>query len=218
VTTTTEPEPEPTTTTTTSETTTTTTTLPQSTTTETTKETFVQDTVIDVEPTLPSPSDNNFEPLDAIVEPVFVIEVDDLGVIDKEMFDDIIETISQATPDKVVTIIDAILETKVSQEQAIELITSVEVLAAVTEQQAEQIFDEIAPEELSEAQAETITEAVQQAPNKVKKAFEKVINIFGSQFESYRALGSTIPVSQRRSLIAIGSLFTMMPPPVRIKP
>jgi hypothetical protein len=91
------------------------------------------------------------------------------------------------------------------------------VLAAVTEEQAEQIFEEIAPEELSEAQAEAITEAVQQAPTKVKKAFEKVINIFGSQFENYVPTGSNIPVSQRRSLVAIGGLLTMLPPPVRIK-
>ena len=233
---TTEPEPEPTTTTTTSETTTTTTSLPESTTTETTEETFVQTTVAEPEPesstttepsdstlanetetTLPLPPDDDSEASNAIVEPVFEIETEESGEISDKVFDQILEAISEATPEKVVAIVEAILETKVSQEQAIELVTSPEVLAAVTEQQAEQIFEQIAPEELSEAQAEAITEAVQNAPNKVKKAFENIINIFGSQFESYRALGSNIPVSQRRSLIAIGSLFTMMPPPVRIK-
>jgi hypothetical protein len=134
------------------------------------------------------------------------------------VFEQILDEIAEATPEKVVAIVEAILETKVSQEQAIELVTSVEVLAAVTEQQAEQIFEEIAPEELSVAQAEAISEAVQSAPTKVKKAFEKVIDIFGSQFESYVATGSNIPVSQRRSLVAIGGLLTMLPmPTTRIK-
>ena len=228
------PEPESTTTETIEETTTTTTSLPDNTAPQTTEETYVETTLSEpassttAEPSdstvpnetelpLPLPPDDDSEALEAIVEPVFEVETEESGEISEEVFEQILDEIAEATPEKVVAIVEAILETKVSQEQAIELVTSVEVLAAVTEQQAEQIFDEIAPEELSVAEAEAITEAVQNAPSKVKKAFEKVINIFGSQFESYRALGSNIPVSQRRSLIAIGSLFTMMPPPVKVK-
>lgn len=94
-----------------------------------------------------------------------------------------------------------------------------QVLETVSEQQAETIFEQIVPEQLTDEQAEQIVEALSEAPSRVKKAFEKVLDIFGSQFENYVALGSNIPVSQRRSLVAIGGLLTMMPsPPVRKKP
>jgi len=58
-----------------------------------------------------------------------------------------------------------------------------------------------------------MSEVLSEAPTKVKEAFQKVIDIFGSQFESYVPTGSSIPVSQRRSLVAIGGLLTMLPMP-----
>jgi hypothetical protein len=38
-----------------------------------------------------------------------------------------------------------------------------------------------------------------------------VIDIFGSQFENYVPTGSNIPVSQRRTLVAVGATLTMLP-------
>jgi len=118
----------------------------------------------------------------------------------------------------VVAIVEAILATNITQDQAVELVVSPVVLEAITEEQAEAVFETIVPEQLTEAQAEQMSEVLSEAPNKVKKAFEKVIDIFGSQFETYIATGSNIPVSQRRSLVAIGGLLTMLPmPTTRIK-
>ena len=105
------------------------------------------------------------------------------------------------------------MATNITQSQAVELVVSPVVLEAITEEQAEAIFETIVPQELTEAQAEQMSEVLSEAPSKVKKAFQNVINIFGSQFESYVPLGSNIPVSQRRSLVAIGGLLTMLPMP-----
>ena len=115
-------------------------------------------------------------------------------------------------------IVEAILATNITQAQAVELVVSPVVLEAITEEQAEAIFETIVPEELTAAQAEQMSEVLSEAPTKIKKAFEKIINIFGSQFESYVPTGSNIPVSQRRTLVAIGGLLTMLPmPTTRIK-
>ncbi|NBT27143.1 MAG: hypothetical protein EBT09_11475 [Actinobacteria bacterium] len=84
-------------------------------------------------------------------------------------------------------------------------------LAAITETQAEQLFEQIVVEELTEEQLEVFTKAIQQAPTKIKKAFEKTINIFGSQFENYVPTGSNIPVKTRRTLVAAGALIAAIP-------
>jgi hypothetical protein len=89
----------------------------------------------------------------------------------------------------------------------------VAVLQVITEFEAKQLFSEVVPAELSEEQAALIVEAVQSAPKEVRKAFEAVIDIFGSQFESYVPTGSNIPVSERRTLVAIGATLTMLPAP-----
>jgi hypothetical protein len=85
------------------------------------------------------------------------------------------------------------------------------VLAAITETQAEELFEQIVVEELTDTQLEAFTEAIQEAPTKVKKAFEKTINIFGSQFENYVPTGSNIPVKTRRTLVAAGALIAAIP-------
>ena len=115
-----------------------------------------------------------------------------------------------------VAIIENILAADITSEQATELVSNVAVLQAVTESEAKELFSEVVPAELSEEQAALIVEAVQSAPKEVRKAFEAVIDIFGSQFESYVPTGSNIPVNQRRTLVAIGATLTMLPAP-RVK-
>ena len=231
---------ETTTTTTTLETTTTTTSLPESTTTQTKVETSVQDTVIEAddttttskpapdstqttvpnetETTLPPPPDDDSEGLETIVEPVISIETNETGEISEEVFEQILDEIAAAEPEKVVAIVESILATNITQDQAVELVVSPVILEAITEQQAEAIFETIVQEELTLEQADQMSEVLSEAPKKVKKAFEKIIDIFGSQFEKYVATGSNIPVEQRRTLVAIGGLLTMMPAPTtRVK-
>ena len=167
---------------------------------------------------LPLPQTDDLEASNAILEPAISLETNELGEISEEVFGQILDEINDAEPAKVVAIVEAILATNISQQQAVALVVSPVVLEAITEEQAEAVFETIVPQELTEAQAEQMSEVLSEAPNKVKKAFQNVINIFGSQFESYVPTGSNIPVSQRRSLVAIGGLLTMLPmPTTRIK-
>jgi hypothetical protein len=94
-----------------------------------------------------------------------------------------------------------------SNEQITQLVSSPEVLKALTVDQAEQLFEELDVTVLDNTELEAFTEAIQVAPVEVRKAFEKKVNIFGSQFEDYVPAGSNIPVSERRSLVAAGALI-----------
>ena len=84
-------------------------------------------------------------------------------------------------------------------------------LAAITETQAEELFEQIVVDELSEEQLGAFTEAIQEAPTEIKQAFEKTIDIFSSKFDEYVPTGSNVPVRTRRTLVVIGSLLTMLP-------
>jgi hypothetical protein len=176
---------------------------------ESTESTLTNET----ETTLPLPQTDNSEASNAILEPVISIETNETGEISEEVFGQILDEIAEAEPEKVVAIVEAILATNFTQSQAVELVVSPVVLEAITEEQAEQIFESVVVEELSAEQATQMSEVLSEAPSKVKKTFEKVIDIFGSQFEQYVPNGSNIPVSQRRSLVAIGGLLTMLPMP-----
>tara|TARA_B110000503_G_scaffold27900_1_gene44596 strand:- start:27432 stop:28307 length:876 start_codon:yes stop_codon:yes gene_type:complete len=96
---------------------------------------------------------------------------------------------------------------QISNEQITQLVSSPEILKALTVDQAEQLFEELDVTELDNTELEAFTEAIQVAPVEVRKAFEKKVNIFGSQFEDYVPAGSNIPVHTRRSLVAAGALI-----------
>jgi len=194
-TTTTEPEPTPTTTlpppleTTTSTTTnppTTTSTIPPVTTTQP-----------DVTTTLQAPTD----------EPKPLTQTELLNTL---------EALSEASTEAIEAIVDSVLTKDLDTSQATLLITSPAVLENITTDQAEQLFNEIAPTELSPDEAEAVVEAVQEAPSYVRKAFESVLNIFQGFADNYVPLNSTVPVSTRRALIAVGAVFlTVAPAPAR---
>jgi hypothetical protein len=137
--------------------------------------------------------------------------IEDEPVTDKQV-EQILETLTEAAPEQIVEAITQVLAADITSDQATEIASSPEVLAAITETQAEELFEQIVVEELSDTQLEAFTEAIQEAPTKVKKAFEKTINIFGSEFENYVPTGSNIPVGERRTLVAVGALIAAIPP------
>ena len=94
----------------------------------------------------------------------------------------------------------------ITEEQAVELATSPEVLATITAEEATQVFEALNVDDLSDAQIEALVEAVQEAPQEVREAFEESVNIFGGAVDTYIPVGSNIPVSQRRALIAIAGM------------
>ena len=127
-----------------------------------------------------------------------------------------IEALSEASTEAIEAIVDEVLTKDLDTSQATLLITSPAVLENITTTQAEQLFNEIAPTELSPDEAEAVVEAVQDAPSSVRKAFESVLNIFQGFADNYVPLNSTVPVGTRRALIALGAVFlTVAPAPAR---
>jgi arginine utilization protein RocB len=92
------------------------------------------------------------------------------------------------------------------------------VLATITAEEATQVFEALQIDELSDTQLEQLVEAVQNAPEEVRKSFEEEIDIFGSgAVDSYVPIGSTVPVKTRRALIAIAAVASLAPLAARRK-
>jgi hypothetical protein len=117
-----------------------------------------------------------------------LIDVLDSGVIDES---------------QVQAVIDAILVEELNEEVATELATSAAVIQNITAEQATDIFQSVPVGELSAEDGTAIVDAVQDAPTEVKESFEEEINVFAGVFDDYVALGSSIDVGTRRSVIAV---------------
>ena len=133
-----------------------------------------------------------------------------------EDFDAALDDLDGALPDQITAIVDTLLESDLSTEQATELVTNVQVLTALSSDQATQVFAEIQEAQLSEAAAETIAEALNNSdvPQEVKEAFEDEINIFGNDgFAGYVPVDSNVSVAVRRTIIAGTTILVAMPPP-----
>ena len=197
-TTTTEPEPAPTTTLPppiqTTSTTSTTTTNPPTTTSSVPPVTTTQPNVTT---TLQTPTD----------EPKPLTQTELLNTI---------QALSEASTEAIQGILQATLTKELDTSQATLLIATPAVLENITTAQAEQLFEQITPTELSPDEAEAVVAAVQEAPQEVREAFESTLNIFQGFADTYVPLNSTVPVSTRRALIAVGAVFlTLAPAPAR---
>jgi hypothetical protein len=89
------------------------------------------------------------------------------------------------------------------QIQALAVATNPEALAELTADEATEVFATLEVEDLSEEEVAALVEAVQEAPQEVREAFESEVNIFSGAVDTYVPVGSTIPVSQRRALIVV---------------
>ena len=89
-----------------------------------------------------------------------------------------------------------------------ESVAEPEKLAALSTQEVEQIFDELIVTDLTPEQAEELVETLVKAPKKVKKAFEAKVNIFSGEVDDYVPTNQSIPVSERRILIAVGNTLS----------
>jgi len=105
----------------------------------------------------------------------------------------------------------------VSPEQAVALATDPEALAVITAEEATQVFDALVLDDLSETDLVQLVSAVQDAPVAVRESFEKSINVFGGAVDTYVPIGSTVPVSTRRALIAITIMTSLMAIPTKRK-
>jgi hypothetical protein len=118
---------------------------------------------------------------------------------------EILTELKNAAPAQIVAAINQVLSSNITSDQAVSIASSPEVLAAVTEQQAEAIFEEIVVEELTAEVAEELVQVLNEAPTKIKKAFQETINVFAGVFDSFQMVGQTIPVGERRTLVAVSN-------------
>jgi hypothetical protein len=133
-----------------------------------------------------------------------------------EQFIQVLSALSDASAEEVSAIVETILSSDLSSEQAEQLVASAEVLTAITGEQAAQLFQEIEPAQLSESMAAVIADALNSpdVPTEVKKAFEGNINIFGNDgFATYIPLDSVVNVAVRRTIIAGTTILVAMPTP-----
>jgi hypothetical protein len=134
----------------------------------------------------------------------------------QEQFVEALTALSEATPDQVAEIVDTILNSEVTSDQAEQLVAAVEVLSVITGEQAQELFQAIEPAQLSESMAAVISDAMNDpaVPDEVKEAFEETLNIFSNDgFSTYVPLGSNVNVAVRRTIIAGTTILVAMPSP-----
>jgi hypothetical protein len=88
------------------------------------------------------------------------------------------------------------------------LAQSERVLESIDEDQAVEIFAAIELDGLTDAEGAEIVDAVQNADDDVRGAFEDELNIFEGQFDEYVPLNSKINVEDRRTVVAVSVVST----------
>jgi hypothetical protein len=179
---------------------------------ETTPET-TPETLPEVEPETPQPettpetesTPEETDPIEEIEEETSPITIPDTEELDTATSEELIELFTELTEEQVQEAVADILEEEPTQEQAVALATSPEVLATISEEQAETIFETLHVAALNEEQTTELIAAVQDAPTEVREAFEDKVDIFKNALDTYVPTGSKVPVGERRALVAIGA-------------
>ena len=185
---------------------------PQSTTTTTTPEVTTTTEYVTTTSEQPTPTTIPENPTTSVLSPPDEAE----PPLSDEELETVLDALETADEAEVQALVDEVLEKDLDTSQAASLVSSPTVLASVTSEQAVALFEEIAPEELSPAEAEAVVEAVQEAPTSVRKAFEAVLNMFEGFADDYVMTGQQVPIKTRRALIALSAVFlTVAPAPSR---
>ena len=124
---------------------------------------------------------------------------------------ELIDNLDESTPEEIIKAVDTFIEAGITSDTALALATSGELLASITAEQASEIFDALDITTLDASQAAQLVEAVQDAPVAVRESFEEQVNIFDGVIDSYVPIGSTVPISTRRLVIAAGALLSAVP-------
>ena len=125
--------------------------------------------------------------------------------------DELINSLSSdlLSNEEVASIVNEITENiDITNDQAAILATSVKVLENLGLKKVAQVFRSIDTGNITEAQGEKIVETVQVADKKVRRSFEKNINIYAGKFDTYVPLNSKIDVEDRRTVVAVSVVST----------
>jgi hypothetical protein len=131
------------------------------------------------------------------------IQLPEDSVTAPEAAGEIVFQIEDLAPEEIIAVIEDLLSGGITEELAVALVSSAEVLKNITAEQAAKIFSLVPVNDLTDEQAAAIVAAVQAAPTEIRESFENEINIYGGKFDTYVALGSTIDVGTRRAVIAV---------------
>lgn len=151
------------------------------------------------------------EPLsdEAFTEVLTSILTDD---ITDEQFASVIDILDDLPADQALEAITTIVDNGITEAQATTVAESAGALKFVTGEIANEIFDAIVQDNLTDEQTGKIVSAVQEASTVVREAFEEQINIFaGGGFDFYIPTDSTVPVSTRRAIVAVSASFVAVP-------
>lgn len=118
---------------------------------------------------------------------------------------------TSVAPSTSTPILQLIEDAPINAELAKALATDAEALQEVTPEQAQQIFEALDINELDPAEIAALVDAVQDAPTEVREAFESEVNVFDGAVDSYVPIGSTVPISTRRLVIAAGAMLASVP-------
>jgi hypothetical protein len=112
------------------------------------------------------------------------------------------ESPENLTPEEPINI-DEITEGGITAEEAVEAISSPELLQEISASEAVELFSALDESEISEEEAAEIIAAVQDAPEEIREAFEDTVDVFGGNFDEYIMVDSKVNVGDRRTLVAV---------------
>jgi hypothetical protein len=92
-----------------------------------------------------------------------------------------------------------------SDQQILQQVTNPSVVESLSTAEAAVVFAALDEESVTEAQATLIIEALENAPDEVKEAFEENVNVFSGIWSSYKMVGQTISVAERVTLVAVAN-------------
>ena len=121
-------------------------------------------------------------------------------------------TTTQAEATTTTTVLQVTPQITISEAVAVIYTQPLEELPA---EQLVQVFEAIVEEELTADQGEAISAILNTATDEVKKVFQEKVNVFAGVFDSYRMVGQTIDVGQRRTLIAVANSLVAVGPALR---
>ena len=177
----------------------------------------IPDTIPDAFPDTSVSLPNATETPDTVLLPLTTFSEDAqlLPALSDAEFEMVLDDLEGALPDEITAIVTTLLTTEVTSQQAVQVVSSPEVLSTISGDQASELFAAVDEESLSVEQQIDIVAAIADAPTEVKEAFEDKINIFGGEgFDEYVPVDSNVSVAVRRTIIVGTTILVAMPSPV----
>lgn len=131
-------------------------------------------------------------------------------IVDNQIIE-LLANIDTASQEEIQAVVAKILDNEITPEQAVELATSAAVLESVSADEAQEIFEALDLETIEPTQLEELIAVVQTASESVRESFETAINVFDGKTDTYVPLGSTVPISTRRLVVAAGAMLSAIP-------